>query len=467
MTIPVSMTRKQQLMDGQVPALTDAARETRSFRWIVVAAVAVGLLLAFRQNASLPATLGSTWTQVIMICCGGLWVVSRIYRDPDPNRSDGPWLVALAHFSVTTIAWAAAAMRGVPTGTDRLTMDLALLNDAILLAFYGFLLANLVSMRAVFLLVKVIVAGTALSTLYGLLDQFTGIDLASMIRPPLTRAGGSVLSGDLLREGVVRAQGAAGHPLELATIVATILPLSVALTFAVQARGERSRMWILCSGLLLLGMVTSLSRSALLGTGIAFAVMSLFWSRDRLVHLAKLAVPALALFLVVRPGILLGFVNVFAASGTDDSLYSREFGRNFAIDWWWQHPWLGIGHSAYAVPYYPVLDNQYLSRLVEDGAIGLVTLLVLWCTALAAALRCIARVPSDSAGEPLALRELGVGLAGVMIVVLFSNLVLDTFGFRQVSTLTWVLMALCWATARLARYLDRETDPSPLKEPAP
>lgn len=449
-TTATRVTAGDSLGPSAVPPLTDEARERRSYGWVVVAAVATAVLVAFRQHTSLPATLGSTWTQVIMIVCGLAWVISRIYRDPDENRHDGAWLFGLAFYSASALSWGLAAMRGVPLGSDRATMDLALLGDTINLLFFGFLLTNLVSLRAVLLLIQTVVASTAVSAVYALIDLFTGVDIAAMIRPPLTRGSGETLAGDLVREGIARTQGASGHPLEFATVAATVLPLSIGLVFAMQARGRRTWPWLVCSGILMLGVVTSLSRSSLLGAGLAVVVMALFWTRERGGQVLKVAAVVAVLVVAAKPSVLTSFLDVFLQSGTDDSIYSRQFGAEFAFRWWTQTPWFGIGHSAYGVPYYPVLDNQYLGRLVQDGLLGLITLLLLWVGALVVALRAAAHLPRTATDEALALRELAVGLMGTMTVVLFSNVVLDTFGFRQVSALTWYLVALCWAVKRLA-----------------
>lgn len=433
-------------------SLVDPTREARSRRWIVVAVVAVFLLLAFRQNASLPATLGSTWTQVLMLGCGAAWLVSRLYRDPDPTIRDGAWLIALVHVSVTSLSWGLSSMRGIPLGAHRETLDLAMLQDIVVLLFFGFLLANLISLPNIVLTVKAIVAGTTVSAMYGLLDLFVGIDLAGLIRPPLTRAGGAALRDDLMREGMLRAQGAAGHPLELGILVATVLPLAISLVFVTRSRGGRPLIWLLCSGVLLLSIATSLSRSALVGTILALSVMAAFWTRPRIGQLARLGLVAGIALIVLRPGILGTIFEVFAASATDDSIYSREFGRTYAIGLWLDHVLFGIGPSAYAVPYNPVLDNQYLARLVETGVTGLLTMVVLWSSALAVAVRAARRCPREATGETLAIREMAIGLVGALVVVLISNTVLDTLGFRQVSTLTWYILALAWAVKRLALH---------------
>ncbi|MDO5627579.1 MAG: O-antigen ligase family protein [Mobilicoccus sp.] len=415
-----------------------------------MAVAAVVLLLAFRQNASLPATLGSTWTQVLMLLCGMAWVVSRIYRDPDPTARDGAWLFAVANTSVTLLSWSLSSMRGIPLGADRETMDLAIFQEVIVLLFFGFLLCNLVSLRSAILTAQAIVIGITVSAAYALLEVFTGVDLAAMIRPPLTRAGGSVLSGELLREGMVRAQGAAGHPLELAVLLATVLPLGVALIFVARARNGRPWFWAGCSALIALAIATSLSRASILSIGLAFSVMGLFWGSRRMAAVVAAGIAGAGLVVLVRPGVLLAFISVFAASGTDDSLYSREFGRAYAVDQWLRHPFFGIGYSGYAVPYNPVLDNQYLARLVETGVAGVVTMVVLWGSAVVVAVRAASRIPREAVGDSLALRELAIGIVGTLTVVLLSNTVLDTLGFRQVATMTYFLLALAWATKRLA-----------------
>lgn len=448
-----SSTSAQAVAQGDeapLRPLVTGARLRRANRWIHLAAVGTFLLLAFRQSAIVPATLGSTWSLLISIATGGLWLLSRFSERRAPGVADGAWLTAVFFLGTSLLSTGASMTSGVPYGALTSNMDLVMLRDAILVLYFGFLLCNLVSFHAVRVMVSTIVAAVSISAFYALTQIAVGIDLAAQIVPPLTRNGGRTLTDSLLREGMLRAPGAAGHPLELSFLLAVTFPLALALVLSARARGRRVWPWALCCVLIGFALLSSLSRSALLGTASALLIMGFFWSRRRAaVMFGALAAGGLVA-LGLRPQLFSTIFTVFATSGKDDSVHSRQRALTYSIDMITENPFLGCGHGCLVEPFHPVLDDQFLGRLIEGGVLGLLSFGLFLAAAAWVAGRAASKFPAEGTPSEVSAREISVGLGASMTAVIIINFVLDTTGFVQAWTLMWVLVALCWSMRRLA-----------------
>lgn len=335
-------------------------------------------------------------------------------------------------------------------------MDLVTVRDSVLLLYFGFLLSNIVTLRSVLLLTKTIVAAISVSAAYALIQLAVGIDLAAVIVPPLTRGGGQTLTGTLMREGMLRPPGAAGHPLELAFLIAAALPLALSLCFAERAQSHRVWPWWLCCAILGSGLMSALSRSAILGSVVALGVMACYWNRRRLKFVLTTGLGTGIAVFVVRPDLISAIFAVFATSSRDDSVQSRGRAIEYSIDMVVESPILGCGHGCLVEPFHPVLDDQFLGRLIEGGVIGLLSFAALLLAAAYKAARAGSLLAADGGPGEQATRDIAVGLAGSMSAIIVMNFVLDTTGFNQAWTLMWTLLALCWSVRRLAAKFTDE-----------
>lgn len=433
-----------------LPALVAPARARVADRWMVLAAAGIFLLLAFRQSAVVPGTLGSTWSFLIAIATGAIWVVSRLADRGAPRLIDGAFLTGSFYLATSLISTGWGLHYGLPYGASATNMDLVMLRDAILLTYFGFLLSNLVTLEAVELMVGAIVVGVAISSFYALVNIATGFDPASVIVPPLTKGGGRTLVENLLREGMLRPAGAAGHPLELSFLVTLVFPLALAVLFSAKARHRPIWPWLLCCFLIGATLLSGLSRSAIIGSAAALIAMSFYWSRHRLSRVAVGLVGGAALVLIARPSLFGTILSVFVTSDKDDSLHSRGRALAYSADMLAESPLFGCGHGCLVEPFHPVLDDQFLGRLIEGGFLGLFSFVLL----LLAPLYKTARAASlfDRHGTPAerTAREISIGLLGSLVAITVINLVLDTAGFVQAWTTMWVVIALAWTMRRLA-----------------
>ena len=126
--------------------------------------------------------------------------------------------------------------------------------------------------------IKGLIAGAVVSAAIALLGSVTG-SADTRIRIPglVNQVPLNFSADDLVRQGMVRGQGSASHPLELACILSVIFPLALGLVLSLRAAGKRWWPWAAATGIILGGTAVTLSRSGVVGVVVAFAVMAGFW----------------------------------------------------------------------------------------------------------------------------------------------------------------------------------------------
>lgn len=436
--------------NSQFPTLVPKDHVPSSERWVLVAAVGLFLLLATRQNAQVPATLGSSWSTLIMMATGGLWALTRPYDLRLARADDLAWVTALFFVGTSLLSTGWGWHIGLPFRADVSGPDVSSLRGLVLLLYFGFLLRHIVSVRALHLLVSAIVVGASVSAAFALIILLTGVDLAAVVRPPLTRMAGASIGDGLMRQGMLRPAGAAGHPLELAFVLSIAFPLTVTLV-AMSRPGARRWFNIACCGLIGAGLLVSLSRSALVAAVAAVLVMAIFWPADRARRLLGTLGAGAVATLLLSPALISTIVTVFATSGKDDSVHSRARAIEYSIDMVARSPWLGCGDGCLAGRFHPYIDNQYLGRMLEGGVLGVTSFVIFLGAAAIAAARAAQLLRNPTSQADGAARDLAIGLVGAMVPILMITAVLDTAGFPQAWTLMWNVVALSWASSRLAR----------------
>lgn len=174
--------------------------------------------------------------------------------------------------------------------------------------------------------------------------------------------------------------------------------------------------------------------------------MSWRWPVRRLAGLVAAALGAAAVAAVSGLGVFDAIISTFMGSADDPSLQSRARGIDYVMAHWTEHFWLGQGAFTYPLgPEQPVLDNEYLSRLIEGGILGLLTLIVLMITAIMYAAR--ARNHCDD----VPTTELINGVLGALVALTVVASVLDVSAFQQISMVRWLLIVLAGAAWALVK----------------
>lgn len=266
--------------------------------------------------------------------------------------------------------------------------------------------------------------------------------------------------GDLLsRSGFTRPSGTALHPIEFGAVLTTILPLAVA---RARASVAGQRLWPrVAVFLILIGIVVSGSRSAVLSTIVAVIVMAAVWSPATRLRAALVGVGMIGFVAVAFPGMSGNMLKLFVGFGDDGSIESRTGSYAIVGQFVERSPWLGRGGSTF-LPSYRILDNQYLLTLIELGLVGLLVLVGLFATAFLCARA--ARIAADTPARAEISQAIAAGVAAAAV----GFATYDGMSFPLGTGVLFLMLGLAGASWRLARrsqssLLGKEGAESPVE----
>ncbi|TWS27712.1 O-antigen ligase domain-containing protein [Tsukamurella conjunctivitidis] len=414
-------------------------------------------LLSMRQTITVPATYGLTLAQTMFAVGALVWGTAAFTGYGLPVRDRTIVAAVLAYACASFVSYAGAMSRGVPSGITVEAMDRYIIVDMLLVGMVLLILAVARTEQSLRIILGGLLLGGTVSALFALLFAGTGLDIAASFRiPGLTKANDFVLIKNATRAGLNRPQGSAGHPLELGAVLTLLVPLGAGMILAARARGAKVWPWLTCTGLIVVADAASLSRSAVVGGVAALLVMCWRWPVRRLLGIVVSAATIVIVGTIAQIKIITALIETFAGSGNDSSLQSRAVGQAFVAENVWKRLWFGQGVGAYPTLKQPVLDNQYLSRLMEAGVFGLVTFLGALGVGLYLAIRASARAHG-------ALADIASGISGSIAALIVICLILDTSGFMQIWYMTWILAALAGAVYVLS---GDQPPPDVVEEPA-
>lgn len=409
-----------------------------------VVAVICGWLLATRQSIVVPFTLGLTPVSIAWYAGGALLLLCWLGRQPVRHPHRPAALLAMAMLLATLVSSASLMLRG-PVGEQASQSMLLVTREVGMLAAVLLVMVAIGNLADLARVVQGIVVGAAISAALALLQVGTGIDLAgSLVLPGLIDQGSGATVGELLRAGAVRPAGSAGHPLELSAVLTAVFPLALGLTLSRRARLDVTWPWAVATTVIALGAVSTISRSAFVGIAAALFVMAWRWPVRRVVVGGSALALAVLAAVVAGVPLVSRLADVLVSGTSDNSVGSRSSGLSYALQRLPAHWLLGQGSGTYDVSEQPVLDNYYLTRLVESGIVGLLALVLLLGGALGIAFRASRR--GLVSPDPGAF-ELVNGIVGAITAVSVVALILDIGGFAQISTLVYVLVGLAGAAA--------------------
>lgn len=277
-----------------------------------------------------------------------------------------------------------------------------------------------------------------------------------------------------VKEGTARAFGSAQHPIALAVFLCMLIPLGVYLARHASAPRHpvlREFLWIGCTLVIAMGMVSAVSRTAFVQLAVMLVVGLLL--RPRLLPRVVLwgAIAACAGLVVSARNILSMISELLDPQALIESQLTspgwtgsgRLADLGPSLEEAAARPFTGsglgsrvtMGEDANAF----ILDNQYLSTLLESGGLGVLGMLVLLLVpAVRLALFSRRRPESIGGVAPDERRDLAaavsVSIAGYVVALFFF----DGFSFIQTLLTFFLLLAAgSWALAgeRLPRWAER------------
>ncbi len=410
------------------------------------------------------APLGAPGTPSNMLGIGALaWWTCATIGGQNPVRGLNPIRVAAASLATAVLlGYANGTANGwfsppsVRSGIDNWTLlaptagqitavvakaaDRGLLSAAGWLGILLLVAEGVRSWRDVDILVSWVSWLAAMVAALGIVQFFTGLDIASLfVIPGLTPNSdfGAVASRSVLN----RVASTAAHPIEYGVVLAALFPLALHRTLF--RWGERFA--LVPTALIGVGMFLSVSRSAVLAVAIAFLVLLVGWPGGWRVRALAIAPFAAVGLRVAIPGLVGTLLSLFLNVGNDPSVEGRTQDYAAVHLLWAEHPYFGRGLFTMVPEFFRILDNEYLLLLVELGAVGL----ALFAIALLIGFFC-ARATHRRALDRRS-RHIGLSISAGLAGLLVSHATFDGLGFPMAAGVTFFLTGLAGATWRLTR----------------
>lgn len=419
-----------------LPAFRPLPVLRRVVRFDVVTWLSVYLLLLFAVPSKLViGPLGSAGapSMVLGLACLLLWVLMGVGA-ARPTLG-GPRLirVSLALFLFSVGVTYALAMSRPIVSNEMSPADVAILallawSGTLLLAHDGIVSAE----RRDVLVWRLAVAGGALAVL-GLAQFALGeLFVDRLALPGLTLTSPYELGE---RNGLIRPQGTATHPIEYGVLITMLLPITLHVGFEHTERRPLLR-WAPAAAALALVPVSG-SRSAYVGAGVGLVILLLGWKgARRRIMLGVTAVGAVA-GMVVAPGMLASILGLFTGAAEDPSVTSRTGSFDLAGEFIARDPLFGRGLGTF-LPTYRIFDNQYLLLLVTIGLVGT----ALFCWLCVATVRVLLRVRARSAEADPRAHDLALSLIAAVVVGFVSLFFFDAFAFPMTMGALFLLIGV-------------------------
>jgi O-antigen ligase len=278
----------------------------------------------------------------------------------------------------------------------------------------------------------------------GILEFFTSKDLLASVHVPGLRTSTTV-SELITRGSFIRPSSNTSQPLELAGVMALLLPFALQQAFE-PGRTGLLRRWLPVA---LIGgaMPLTVSRTSIIGLVVVLLLTIPTWpARRRRPALAVLVV-CVGLLKVAVPGLLSTTVGLFGSfiGNSDDSTQARTADYSGVAQYVSQRPLFGRGYGTFIPSLYRYTDNMYLLAMVEIGAFGVLTLVLLYLTGW----HC-GRLGRKLSTDP-SRRDLGQSFAASMAAALVLSATFDALSFPMFAGLVFLLLGLSGAYLGIVR----------------
>jgi hypothetical protein len=321
--------------------------------------------------------------------------------------------------------------------------------------FLSFLLITYVIMSLVRtlafadLLVKTLVLGGTVVAIFSMVEARTGYNIFNHLSSVIPILQVTELPEVPGRGARLRVYGSSQHPIALGAVLVMLVPLAAYLV-----RRTMSRRWMICVGMLTIGATATVSRTAILM--LVVVGLMYIWLRPReMRRLWPALIPVLVVVHVLLPGTLGSLKGAFLPAGglvAEQQTNAGWVGSGRLADVapslqeFKTKPFLGEGYGTRVAENQggtdKILDNQWLSTLLETGAFGVFAWLWLFFRSVGRFGKVATRDYSDR-GWLLA------AIASSIAAFAVGMFTYDAFAFIQVTFVLFVLAALGAAAYRM------------------
>ncbi len=433
------------------------------WRWLV-ALLGICVLFIPARRYALPVTLPFELDPYRALLAGLLlaWVFSLLSDDRVRARAsglEGP----LALFVVAVAGSLLANPERLSLYQGEVIRELSVLLS-FLLTFY-LAVGVLRRFDAVEVALGTLVLGGAVVAALSIIETRTGWSPFTNLERYIPILRPLPLEDALQRDGLLRAFGSAQHPIALGAMLALLAPIAVA--FAVR---RRSAIWWVALGFIVLGAMSTVSRTAVVMLVVSFVFFAaLRWHEAKRFLPVVLAVVAFTH--VLMPGAMGSLrVSLMPSNAIEEQHSSKDsetsagrladLGPSFRefsdkpILGYGQGTRIAVGEKANT----RLLDNQWLGTLLDTGLVGVLALIWLFA-------RFIGRLTRASANAPPRDAVLLVALASSALGYAVSMFFYDAFAFTQ-ATLVFFLVLAAGCSLALAEGRIFDALPEPIVAPA-
>lgn len=366
------------------------------------------------------------------------WLVSRMaphltMPGPQPIR----WAI-LAYALTILMSYAVAQLRLLTSieanGADRAMLYFACFAGIALVTADGIATESRLDQ-----VIRVFVFCGAVMAVIAVIQFAFSYDATTLIQIPGLVAKWEAI-GFEARGAAIRVASTTTHYIELATVLATILPFAIHL-----AMFARRRRWIpiAISLLLMAGVMTTVSRSGVLAVAIVAVLLIPTWNwrfRYNVFVMLGLLMAGLA---AAKPSLMRTLTSLFEDPSSNPAFTVRQERYPLVWSYFVQHPWLGRGTGTWLAPQYQILDNYWLAFLISNGIIGVLLLATMHLIAFGAAMQ--ARRRAATAEQ----KHLCIAVASTQIVPLLVAGTYDSLAFGTYALTVALTVGLCGAVWRL------------------
>ncbi len=376
----------------------------------------------------------------------GLWATGALRPELLARRVLPIRVAAVLFWLPALISYAVLHMHSVPgdevNAADRWLLFSLVWTGVMLLGAEG-----LRSLEEAKRLLRVVVSAAAFSAAVAIAQSRLDFDLTVWLAkiPGLQVQG--VLQSVLTRGGLERPAGTASHPIEFGVTMCAVAGFAIVLAFH-DVAWTRWRRWC-CLGLIGLAIPMALSRSAIIGGAIVLA----FWmvgasSKHRRTTMLGLLGGAVVVFMG-SPGLIGTIKQYFLNAGSDSSITTRTSDYAAVATNVRSSPLIGRGPATF-LPKYRILDNTWLTFIIEQGVLGVMALFGFYCVPWYLGERV-----RNAVQDPMA-RAVGMASMGLTLLLIIESATFDFWAYPMAPGFLVLLMGCIGAYATIS--LDEQRD---------
>lgn len=313
--------------------------------------------------------------------------------------------------------------------------------------------------------IKTLVAGGSVVALLAVIEARTGFSPFTHIHQfiPIFNKDGNFDTSMMGRGGATRATGPAEHPIALGAALVMLVPLAI---YIARTAGTK---WNWALGALVVGVLATVSRTGvvmLVVLAIVYLTLRPLWTR----RLWPFLIPVIVATQIMVPGTLGSLAEAFFPAGGviheqqgkagDCASSGRVADIGPTLDLVGERPFFGFGYGTRITTGEEanacVLDNQWLSNLMNVGIFGTVAWLLLF---IAICRRLGKRAKRDYSPTGWLL----VGVTASVMAYAVGSFTFDALSFIQVTFFLFLILGLGTAAARNAGWPMTPPPRRPLK----